>query len=395
MSRLNKILISIVAVFTVASIGVTYYVINNQSNKKSEEKEVEPIIKEPDYGDIIVDENTNKRVNDNAKGFTSFIDPIIINPITFLEDGSVSGLKDKNVQKRINDVIKSNKGSVGSNYNNVLSISYYDENRYVSRFLTFRLDTGEELKFEELFTSDADISKILSLGIYENMAWDACEPLENGVKYCDDVNTTKIDYAAIEDETFRLINYYKANGVKDFGISDGYIWFKIDKEWFKTYIGDCYQDVAVYNRFKAKTDIYEKTIDSKKQATIFGKTITNLNYSIYDYRHEKIADNVYVEIFEDCSFCGNDGALFRSNVETAINKAKTYASNNKNKGYYLYGLPSNDGTFTLKEMDIKYFNGDLEKDIIKSAKTNLFALVPYNVSFIANDKAKTLTEFFK
>ena len=391
MSRFNKILISIVAVFTVVSIGVTYYVINNENN--NEEKKFEPIIKEPDYGDIIVNKNAEKRVNDNVKGFTSFVEPIIINPITFLEDGSISGLKDKNVQKKINDVIKSNKGQTGSSYNNVLSIQYYSyEARNNDWFLNFRLDTGEELKFEELFTSDADISKILSFGIYETMAWDACEPMENGVKYCDDMNTTKIDYAAIEDETFRLLSYYKANGVKDFGISDGYIWFKIDKEWFKTYIGDFYKDVAVYNRFKANASIYEKPIESEKQATIFGRTIPSLNY-IYDYRHEKIADNVYIEIFEDCSFCGNDENLFRNNIENAINKVKNYAINNKNKGYYLYGLPTD--RFTLMEMDIKYFNDGLEKDIIKSAKTHWFALVPYNVSFIANDNVKTLTDFFK
>jgi len=392
MSRFNKILISIVTVFTVASIVVTYYVINSnsQNNKNNEEKQVEPIIKEPNYGDIIVNENANKRVNDNVKGFSSFLDTLLFNPITLDNQGVLFGLKDKAVEKSITAAIQkeltSNKVSIETNYNNVISVGYSElNNPIILKFLTFRLDTGEKLKFEELFTSNANIVQFLSLGIYETLVWQACDNnMSIGGRYCDEKATSDIDYVAIEEESFRLINYYKTNGISEFGISQGYIYFSIDSKWYKTFIGDQYKDIAVYNRFNSNKAIYEKSVNNRRVSTVFGRTVWTGVYSsslfeslengdIY-YRHEKLKDNLYVEIIE-MSLDDNT----RKNMESVIVNVKDKASNNSEKAYYLIGIPAYDGTsmeFSLFEAEYNYFKNNIEEVISKVYKKTSTGLFP-------------------
>ena len=368
MSVLNKTLIGIVTVFTVASIGVTYYAINNENKNKNEEKQVDTIINEPEYGDVIVNENIKKRVNDNAKGFTSVMDMLTSNPVSvdgFSGPTVLIGLKDKTVEKKINEKIKKDLGgnfSISANYNDVISVTNDFSVTNSSKFLTFRLDTGDVLKFEDLFTSGANIVSFLSNGIYKKLAHDACV-VKGGMGYrdCKEKDTAKFDYAAIEDESFRLINYYKLNGVEYFGIVGGYVYFKLDNKWFKTYIGDCYKEIAVYNRFKSTTYLYEKQFDEKRVFTAFGGGIS--------YMHKKVTDSVYVEVSEKSDMNHDDVAKINDVIELVKNMA-----NKNKKGYYLSinfnvtwvndelveGINAN-----LFEADLDYFINNIEKDIIE------------------------------
>jgi len=367
MSVLNKTLIGVVTVFTVASISVTYYAINNQDKSKSEKKQVEPIIKEPEYGNVIVNEYVEKRVNDNAKGFTSVMDTLTPNPVSLVYNGNggfvLSGLKDKSVENKINEAIKKDFPNgfpnMAANYNDVISVTdnptpYQGS----SKFLNFRLDTGEVLKFEDLFTSGANIVSFLSNGIYKKLAHDACTVKGSNLHLnCQEKDTAKFDYVAIEDELFRLINYYKLNGVEDFGIAQGYIYFKLDNKWFKTYMGDCYKDISLYNRFKSTTDLYEKQSDDKNIITVFGVA----RYSTY--MHKKVTDNVYVEVTNM-----NSITVDATELNSIIESVKNMATKNKN-GYYLSILLGNGEEsmdVRLFEANLDYFITNIEKDIIEA-----------------------------
>lgn len=108
---------------------------------------------------------------------------------------SISGLKDKTVEQKINDRIletinsvtaEANKAvSAGSNrvdmvisanYFNLLSVyfsySSYENSRYVYHTipLTFDLNTGAELTFDDLFSENANVTGILYNGFYNELS---------------------------------------------------------------------------------------------------------------------------------------------------------------------------------------------------------------------------------
>ena len=376
MTKLNKLLIGILVVIMFGCISFTAYMITREPAK------MEPINEKADYGDIITGSREDKKVKDDAKGFTSFIDPIVRNPIIFSSpeygvDGliSISGLKDKTIEKQINseinkDKIKSGISYLESNNSNIISIVHRNDRSVIEKFSNFRLDTGERLEFEDIFTSNANIIQILTSIIYRGLVWNSCDKFFSDsygapatFRRCEEKDTAKIDYVAIEEESFRLINYYKINGIKDFGIDRGYIYFKIDKTWFKMYIGDFYTEVALYNRFKDKTNIYDKPIDNEKYDTVFGRAFDF-------YIHEKITDNFYV-----MSSLEPVNSKIKSNMDSVIAKVKNMANKNSNKAYYLeFGSSHGDDTeddfhVDLFEIDRSYFDKNIEKSTIESFRT--------------------------
>ena len=357
---MKKLMIGILIIIMIGCIGFTTYMINKEPDK------VEPIYEKADYGDVIIGTPIDRRIKDDVRGFSSFLDPMVKNPVTVLsfEANMLSGLKDKTIEKKINTEINKDRMSGGvsydvTNYSNVLSIVHNDSNGKHVRFSNFRLDTGERLKFEEIFTSDANIVQFLATGIYETLAFNSCPNYGFG-RSCSEKDTAKINYEAIEEETFRLVNYYKMNGIKEFGIDHGYVYFKIDNStWFRTYIGDYYKDVALYNRFKSKTDIYEKSINVEKYDTVFGR-------SYWLYMHKKLSDNLYIEAYGDAL-----NSETNANLNNTIAKVKSMASKNSNKAYYLVFnnvFGDNWVTINLFEADRNYFDENIQGFIIKSYK---------------------------
>lgn len=122
------------------------------------------------------------------------------NPLTFteVEDGEIrgiyliSGLKNKTVEDKINNRIKEaakavcNKltkcdGSVRmvitANYFNLLSAYIFEYDYYsndvLSRqyeYLTFDLNTGDELSFDDLFSENANVAAIISKSFYDSIS---------------------------------------------------------------------------------------------------------------------------------------------------------------------------------------------------------------------------------
>ena len=360
MSVLNKILMGALAIFIVSATLFTWYMINKEPAK------MEPIYEKADYGDIITGSREDKRVKDDVKGFVSLWDSLFDNPIAVdWNVGTISGLKDKAVEKKINTEINKDRVSNGNswgitNVSDILCVAHQDSNYKIVKYSNFRLDTGERLKFEDIFTKDADITQFLVTGIYRTLIHDMC-PYDQRFagKNCSETDTAKFDYTAIEEETFRLVNYYKMNGIKEFGIERGYIYFQIENDtWFKTYIGDHYQDVALYNRFKSKTSLYEKPIDNKNCSNVFGRQSCSAL--------KKINDNVYVDISR--FFVTNAMEL---RINTAINSVANMVTKNTNKAYYLSGVADGEGadgglvTLTLLEADRDYFIKNIDRLIIE------------------------------
>ena len=116
--------------------------------------------------------------------------------VTFPE---ISGLKNKQIQNKINSEIENvldeliNKNeindkqiesifisaNVDGNFSDVISVSiyktiYFSEEKYefTENGVSFRLDTGEKIKFSDLFTEDASIKNIISQSAYDNFSFE-------------------------------------------------------------------------------------------------------------------------------------------------------------------------------------------------------------------------------
>lgn len=246
----------------------------------------------------------------------------------------ISGLKDADVQKKINkeiretaeslvldEEINSNEinrvtirvaaGDVGSS--NLLSVTvdksvdYVDE-KYDSKYypsLNYRLDTGNHIKFEELFTEDANIKNIVSNTIYKQLAFDYGLDTEMGSGDLDEV-----DYGKIENDVYNSINKFYSQE-KIFWFSQEYITFVIDNTFASIKTSDYSDYMNMNNIVTPSSSLYEGGNKEAKNYVFgtpymeslefFGKVSKNTFLSVFNFYKingllmEDTEDNTYQE----------------------------------------------------------------------------------------------------
>lgn len=97
----------------------------------------------------------------------------------------INGLKDKNIQDKLNVEFKSyvegekNNGATSVSFNvflnafNILSleiISHYQDENEMRKFYNYDLTSGKEIQFDDLFTKSANVSSILYSGFYNRIS---------------------------------------------------------------------------------------------------------------------------------------------------------------------------------------------------------------------------------
>lgn len=305
----------------------------------------------------------------------------------------ISGLKDKNVESKINKIIKDRVNDFKSEYmqedkypgkvniyvssnsagfGNTLSVSvsatvyedvthgdtFYWETEclsYINDAYNFRLDTGEEFSFEEIFTSDADIYHILSQSIYENLvsSFKYVEPTEDG-EFSWDMDMDNIDYGQIEVDLVREINKFKRN--KDnlvFTISNRYIGVHFptnDPDDYSSVISidmyDFVDYIAIYTRFLTDESLFEGG-DLEAKTYVFRYCIED-EYA-YGLQYEEISNNVLVQM------SSYSGVGYEQQVEERKSKVKNYIIRNAEKDkVYIYGI------YISNEFNWEIANGNVQ-----------------------------------
>lgn len=132
----------------------------------------------------------------------------------------VSGLKDKAVEEKINNRLKAvatilpgeTYMTVTANYFNLLSIrlqqyrSGTDERRY--DYLTFDLNTGDELTFDDLFSQNVNLTALLFNSFYDTISAEiqfqrlSAEKRLAAEEYCPNPANCPIQYAPYPGETY-------------------------------------------------------------------------------------------------------------------------------------------------------------------------------------------------
>lgn len=245
--------------------------------------------------------------------------------MTYIE---ISGLKDKSVQNKINNRIKETaqglilKEEVAdnsiicinvyttlySNFSNILSISVIKE---IDRFnndefdiadykyeneiktLNFRLDTGEELKFTDLFTKDASIKRIISQCAYRDLAFDY--GMEYMWKYDDGTETydssmEKIDYSHIERVVYNVVHDFNNGKEFSFLIRPNLVYFLYNDKYITIDFATYSDYINIYNIVPKDAELYEKGNLEKKDYVFGYPYISAFCYS------DKINENTYLII---------------------------------------------------------------------------------------------------
>ncbi len=246
----SNILFTIFLVFLIISAFlVTFFLINNHN------KRVEEVYKAPYY--------SFKKVSkkDPIDVFAKYpINPITIN---FDNKASITGLKNKEVETKINDklakldVSKNEYGDnfcyVNFNYSNVLNISCKDKS------VTINLVDGNDIILEEIFQNTSDLLEISKDALYrtycplmgcEELSYDENNVIDNYlIAGLNDIKNNNYEMILSKDNVGLRLNYYAS--------SDYYPdYFEFVNFNFYNYP----QDITIFNRFLTNDNIYEKEI---------------------------------------------------------------------------------------------------------------------------------------
>lgn len=363
-----------------------YYVNNLQFETKTEE-----------YGDNVV----------YSDGYVSDLKKFNINYV------QISGLKNKDVEEKINKEIYDKVEEIYSKYKNnkdvrlanimisgignfadVLSLEVYvfieynilkDENlntyevEEIHSGLNYILETGEKIKFNELFTEDTSIKAILSKEAYETLAHNYLyKEREKDENFYGDME--KINYPEIEDNLLKIMSEYNQNNDIDFYFSTTYINAYINSECIYINTKDIRDNLAIYSRFLSENTLYENgNLDKLDYAC-------NAPVSQYEYIYKEVADNIFIDIYANSwEEYPERTEKTRALADKLVEKLISESSNDK---AYIYNFDSNynewDSTTTadgmIIEIDREYYekNKDLILCIFQDLINDMVSYEEYN-----------------
>ncbi len=268
----------------------------------------------------------------------------------------IKGLKNKEIENKINNEIMQKVLSLDSNnykqitayvyanFANILSVyvsGTKDETVSQEKF-NYRLDTGEKIKFEDLFTSKEDAKIVLSQAIYNQLAKDYVIKEEN---YGD---ISKEDYSIIEMQAFEIMNDYNNNAKIEFCITPERILAEINNRNVEINMIDFYQYIAIYKRYLTKQDLYESNNQNYEMFVFSEKDFEDCFYS----KLEEVEKNLFVEI-DLYNYAENEKEeiekIMKENMEKVLEKVKQKANISKDEAYYLYY--SDTTSYSVDEID--------------------------------------------
>ena len=244
-------------------------------------------------------------------------------------------------------------------------------NSYQSTGLNYRLDTGEKLKFNDLFRKDTSIKTILSQALYEAFAWNHAYSEQDEFSS----NFDKTDYGYIENQTFKAVAEYNKNPDIDFYFTPSAIFAIIRDFQFSINMKDCASELAIFTKYRAEK-LYESS---------------SLQKEFYACTDGYIADSVEVEGLKSDNFYyeilaypnGDENVEVKAKVEEKINQKLNHyfeiSKQNPDKAYmvsimyYYDGSSDNEKHYYnyngyVSELDLDYFRKHKD-EIVAKART--------------------------
>lgn len=276
-----------------------------------------------------------------------------------VEYPKIDGLKNQEVENKINEYLKNKAFEllpeekhaskevayyIQGNFNNILSITYdvvtyiknkegeleYDKDATYG--INIDLNTGNEIKFEELFLDNISIRNLLSEVAYTNFAWD--EKYIWGTWDEETQTMNPIDRSDLEDKVFKVLHKID-KGDFEFVVSPVEIRLIVQipgetypsRMWID--VTENYEKLAMFKRFVKDENIYTNEYDNEKE----------LYCGFWPYLAESFSEpteNLFIQIDE---FFEVEDEQFDEDVKKMVsNRIKAeeeYAKKNKDKQIFL------------------------------------------------------------
>lgn len=275
----HKRTILFLVIFTVAAIGVTTGAI---LWKNSSSKPLTP------WGTLF---GTMESVSDDENipdesGLTVVRGDIYAtNPLNIVHqaDGAnnyayivIDGLKNQDIQNRINDEIRATyyrvkadnsddpakvECGVLANFGNILSVvceyDYSDDLTRSHVWLNFRLDTGEQVDFSDVFTAGANMNQLVATAFYETWSnnhinRECADMIDEFCRYYQPVYPDDI-----EERALAAVQAFSGQSEIVFYITARSVTFAAGDQVLSLNFNDNSQYIAIYKRFMATDGLYD------------------------------------------------------------------------------------------------------------------------------------------
>lgn len=446
-AKSNKIdykqILCFLAIFTIICVIVTVVCIFNAKNSKKKtdnlgasnsnsKTDIEKIVLDKKYFTNGIETKEVKSKEGNVvERYDGETEDIYEYEISYEQ---ISGLKNTNIQDKINRDIENEvkklknlleenpqferiaiSAYISANFSDVLSVAIdysliksadlmlNEEGDYKIGFsgLNYRLDTGEKIKFNDLFFETSNIKKIINNSAYEAYAWQYAMDGETDFEM--DLDNT--NYGNIENQVFKILAEYNKNPDINFYFTPKSIYVIIKDFRFEIDMKKYKEDIAIYNIYVSNGLLY---LDDELQKAFYAFTDAYLTES-YEIENIK-GTNFYYEIM---SYSHDEVNIeVREKVQEKVNEQLQYyyeiAEANPDKGYmvsviYFYDTDPDseqkyyqyDGYVTT--MDIDYFNKNKELVIANARREESrgelwsydFSMSDENIEFFEEFMAQT------
>lgn len=338
----SKKLIIFLIIFTIIAILITALLISHKNKEKSQD-----ILDMPqEENEIVVENDKTELVDESHLAIKSITELYSENSITIEEKEikygkvkdengeevykvnitypQISGLKNKTVQDKINKEIKEKVLSYydenilndekirgfdiwtqcKGNFSDILSISIdvrYEYNEkdkegeykyeYISKSLNYRLDTGEQILFRDIFLNTTNIEMIVQKNLYmsllEKIKYET-EEAEKDEEFVIDYENA--DYSEFENEMVNYMRQYREKGISFFYFDNDYLYFGIGDLDIEIDLEEIMQEIAIYRRFLSKENLYEDLNIGRKNLFVFSNMFSNY------YKAGHYLDNLYIDV---------------------------------------------------------------------------------------------------
>lgn len=330
----------------------------------------------------------------------------------------IKGLKNKEVEKKINDdmlsqvanevfveeikqKIKNGEASfeeknvydISSNFSNVISIMH-DEN-----YFNYELVNGNKLKFEDLFVKNADLQGIVRRMLYRGVSKNAENAGETFIdRYFDreknewiqvDYNydwETRTDSEIESVYVPSLTDYEISKKIKSFFSDDDkpfyftptriHIFYENNNSFYDYDIEfkDIADQVVIYDKYVTEESLYESSEIGTKNLWTCSEKLKSLGYANYGFATENLYYDISMRAVSDYTwnvgpypFSNSLKTLEKEIIKTSEDKIKEYiniAEKNPDKFYVLHIVPElsyyydeNGNSYILSSKISEYFNG--------------------------------------
>lgn len=339
---------------------------------------------------------------------------------------TIDGLKDKELEKKINDKIRDFAFSlipteeadsknvscyICGNFSNILSLSFspywyikndkdYDYHYGYSQGLNIDLTTGNTISLKDCFIDNANINVIVSNAIYKGLAWD--EKYMWGVWNEETEEYEPVDRSSLEEDAFAAMHEIN-KGNYSFLIHDNTITIQTSNGYGYIDYEEIPEQIAIFNRFATKESIFDGTYDEGKEV-YYGLAYASDNI------HE-LSDNLI--IIEDV-YCNDwtekdeiqslidarmlsEEKIAKANPETIILEAITNNTyewefyNNISRDYY-----STTGEYNMVEHGISILRIEIPKSYYKenNIRADFFKALRNGFNSMVGEVTYALDDYF-